>query len=278
MQVRGLNDIQGTITYARPIGDGSLVFNLNANLPVGKQELSPEQLRTTTFTSNNFYDFKVSSFGRGLSLAPRLTGALPLTERLVIGIGGSYQHQRGYRPSQEMDQLYIPGDAIEGRVGLDYQTTRSSLLGVDASFQYHQTDREGDLERFESGNKLVGRVRYLYRDGFTAFRVLARYANWEESRLYGLTAGEPIERRVIPSHGMGVISYQTRFDSGLRLSTRLAGHWYSETDVFDTKTFGTIRVSPSVQLGQTMILAPHAKYTAGSIMGIEGGIRLEVRY
>lgn len=284
-RINGLNDLRGTITYARPIGDGSLVFNVNANLPVGKRELSPDQLRTTTFTSNNFYDFKVSSFGRGLGVAPSLTAAFPLTDRLVFGVGGAYQHQRGYRPSQGMEELYVPGDAVEMKGGLDYQLGRSSLLGVDVAFQYHQTDRVGELDRFESGNKLVGRARYLVRDGFTSFRILARYANWEESRFLpllrttdGFTTGNPVHRSVIPSHGMGVISYRTRFDWGLRLSTRVAGHRYSETDTFDAKTVGSIRVSPSVQIAQTLILAPHAKYTAGSFTGIEGGVRLEVRY
>lgn len=284
-RVNGLNDFRGTVTYAQPIGEASLVFNLNANLPVGKRELSTEELQTTTFTSNNFYDFKVSSFGRGLGLAPSVTAAVPITERLVVGIGGAYQYQRGYRPAQGMEELYIPGDAMEVKGGLDYQVSRSSLLGVDVAFQYHQTDRVGDLDRFESGNKLVGRARYLVRDGFTSFRIMARYANWEESRFLpllrtndGFTTGTPVRRRVIPSHGMGLVSYRTRFDSGLRLSARLSGHWYSETDVYDAKTVGSLRVSPSVKLAQTLVLAPHAKYTAGSFTGLEGGLRLEVQY
>ncbi len=284
-RVNGLSDFRGTVTYAQPLGEGSLVFNLHANLPVGKRELSSEQLQTTAFTSNNFYDYKVSSFGRGLGVSPSLTAAVPVTEQLVVGIGGAYQHQRGYRPAQGMEELYIPGDAVEVKGGLDYQVSGSSLLGMDVAFQYHQTDRVGELDRFESGNKLVGRARYLVRDGFTSFRIVARYANWEESRFLpllrtndGFTTGTPIRRRVIPSHGMGLVSYQTRFDSGLRLSARLSGHRYSETDVFDAKTVGSLRVSPSLKLAQTWVLAPHVKYTAGSFTGLEGGVRLEVQY
>lgn len=284
-RVHGLNDVRGTVTYARSIGDGSLVFNLNTNIPVGKRELTPGQLQTTGLISTNYYDFQVSSFGRGFSLAPSVTGAIPITDRLVAGLGGSYQHQRGYRPSQGME-LYVPGDAIEVKGGLDYQLSRSALLGMDLSFRRYNTDRVGGLDRFQSGNKLVGRLRYLFRKGFTTLRVLARYANWEESQLLPLlqtedgsfTTGEPVNRRVIPSHGMGAVSYQTRFDSGLRVSVRVSGHRYSETDAFEAKRYGAIRIRPSVEIGDLFGVAPHVKFTAGSFTGIEGGIRLQVRY
>ena len=100
--IQGLTDISGRLSYAQPVGNGSIVFQVRANAPTGKDELTASELATTRPISQNFYDFRVTSFSRGSSIAPQVTWAVPLSDRLVVGIGGSYQYRRGFRPRERL--------------------------------------------------------------------------------------------------------------------------------------------------------------------------------
>lgn len=272
-EVRGLTDAVGRLTYAQPVGEGSVVFAIGVNTPTGKQELAADELSTTQQVSQNYYDFRVSSYSRGLSVDPRVTWAFPLGDKLAAGIGATYEHQRGFRPSAEMEETYVPGDGAGASGGVDYKITPQSALGIDVSFRRYGTDRTGDLDRFDAGNRVVGTVRYLFRDNFSTIRILARYANWEQSE-FGFKLQEPRRSQVIPSHGMVMTSYQTRLTERIWLSSRVSGHLYDETVQADEKMFGRLYVSPSLQVGDRLTFSPHGTATYGSYVAFGGGLRV----
>jgi hypothetical protein len=274
-QIQGPTDVSGRVSYAQPVGEGSVVFQVRANAPTGKQNLTPEETSTTRPISQNFYDFRVSSFSRGTSIAPQVTWAIPVTDRVVVGIGGSYQHQRGFQPQAGFtsDSLYTPGDGVKVNGGVDYKITDGSAIGVNGTFRRYQEDEVKGEPRFDAGNQFSGTLRYLRQSDFTSIRVVARYSTWEESR-FGFRVGSPTQGQVIPEHGMLLGSYSTRLTDAVGLSVRTSGHWYGETLQSDRKIFGRLYLSPSFELGEVLTLAPHGTATYGSYLGLGGGVRI----
>lgn len=275
-QVRGPTDAGAAVTYAQPIGEGSLVFSLRANVPTGKQKLTQRELTTTRLISQNFYDFQVSSYSRGLSVAPRITWAVPISDRLALGIGAGYQHQRGFQPTVGLasDSLYVPGDGIGVNGGLDYKLTDASALGVDIAFRRYGADTVGGVRRFEVGNRIAGTVRYLVRSDFTTVRAVVRYAQWQESR-FGFRYGAARRGQVLPPHGLALASYEMRLVEDIRLHVRASGHWYGQTVQADRKIVGRAYVSPSFEFGDMLTVEPHGTVTYGSFLGLGGGVRIE---
>lgn len=276
-EVSGFADATARITYAQPVGEGSVVFSARANLPTGKDELDEEEpndeLRTTRFISQNFYDFRVTSFSRGLSVSPQVTWAFPLTDRLAVGIGGGYQYQAGYRPQASLSEDYVPGDGIGVNGGLDYKITDASALGLDVAFRQFGTDRVGNTDQFDAGTRMAGTLRYLVRSGFTTVRAVLRFTRWEESK-FRFQQGDSNEAQVLPSNGLGLLSYQTRLTEDIRLHVRGSGHWYEDTIQEDEQIFGRAYVSPSFEFSEVVSVEPHGTATYGSYVAFGGGVRI----
>lgn len=274
-QIQGPTDVSGRVSYAQPVGEGSVVFQLRANAPTGKQNLTDEEAATTRPISQNFYDFRVSSFSRGASIAPQVTWAVPVTDRIVVGIGGSYQHQRGFQPQSGFtsDSLYTPGDGVKVNGGVDYKITDVSAIGVNGTFRRYEEDEVKGAPQFDAGNQYSGTLRYLRQSGFTSIRVVARYSTWEESQ-FGFRAGSPSQGQVIPEHAMLLGSFRTRLTDAIDLRVRASGHRYGETLQSDKKIFGRLYLSPSFELDEMLTLAPHGTATYGTYLGLGGGVRI----
>ncbi len=287
-EVQGLTDATGRVRYTQPAGDGSVVVSATVNVPVGKDQLSKcelgeddcnraeeDELATTRLTSRSFYDFRVTSYSRGFSVSPRVTWAFPVMDQLALGIGAGYTHQRGFQPNDRLDSdsLYVPGDGVSVNGGADYKLTETSALGVDLSFRHYGTDEVDGTRQFDSGNQISGTVRYVRQSGFTRIRVVARYANWDESE-FGYRFGNPSREQVLPSHTMVLGGYKTRLTDVIDARVRISGHHYDETIRDDRKIFGRLYVSPSFELGEWIVLSPHGRATYGSFLGVGGGVRI----
>jgi hypothetical protein len=272
-QVGGLTDAVGQFTYARSVGEGSIVASTTVNAPVGKQRLAPDALRTTRLVSRNFYDFRVSSYSRGLSVSPRVTWAVPVTDRLAVGLGAGYQHQRGFEPRANRG-TYVPGDAIEANAGADYKLSRASALGVDVAYRHYAPDRFEGIRSFDAGGRVRGTVRYLVRSGFTAVRVVARYASWAEST-FGYRVGAPDRGPILPAHALLLGRVRTRLSEAVDLRVRASGHRYDETLRTGPKLVGRLFLSPIVEVADGVSLAPRVAATYGSYLGLSGGLRIE---
>jgi hypothetical protein len=275
-QVRGPTDVSAQVTYAREVGEGSVVFSVAGNAPTGKQKLTDDELRTTRPISRNFYDFRVTSYSRGPSISPQVTVAYPITDQFAIGIGGGYQHQRGFQPNASLasDSLYVPGDGIGGNLGLNYKITESSAVGLSVSFRRYGEDTVDGAPRFDAGSRAAGTLRYLQRSGFTTLRAVLRYSQWEESK-FGFRNGQLTRQgQVLPPHGLALVGYETRLVEGIRLQTRLSGHVYRETVSGGRKLFGRAYLAPSFEIGELVTVEPHGTATYGSYLGLGGGVRV----
>jgi len=272
-QVQGLTDAVGRVTYAQPVGEGSLVFGTTVNAPVGKQNLSAEEFRTVRLFSRNYYDTRVSSFSRGVSVSPRITWAVPVNDQFAVGVGLGYQHQRGFEPRADRGE-YEPGDGVGVHAGFDYKLNQTSSVGADLSVRRFGEDRLEGTRSFDAGSRISGTLRYLYRSGFTTVRAVARYANWNEST-FGYQVGGPDRGQILPSHALALGSLQTRLTDIIDLHVQVAGHHYAETIQADDKLLGRLSVTPSFEIADRLTLAPHGTATVGSYLGVGGGLRIE---
>lgn len=281
--VQGLGDVELGALYARPIGLGSLVGSVDVELPTGKRELSPSELETTIAVSQNVYDFRVPSLGQGLGVNPSLTWAVPLGDDVMAGIGVAYHYRGAYRPFNQMDGDYDPGDEIEVFVGGDVRLARVHAVSGDVSFTRFGTDTIGGERRYDPGYRLSGTLQYLYQQGFTTVRVLGKYQDWAESRIFvtGLGAGAPDVSsggQVVPSEWLARARVGFRVSERVRLQFRLDGHRYEETLLNDEMLVGSGGLATTFRVSDQFYLTPTAAYTMGDVTGFEGSLRTEVRF
>jgi hypothetical protein len=273
----GLADVRVGLSYAQPIGEGSLVVNANVNAPTGKAELTPGEFETARLLSRNFFQFRVPSFGQGLGAGTGATWAVPVTESVVIGIGGAFRYHGSYTPTAGQDADYDPGE--EGRItgGVDVRLGKRSALSADGSFYVYGTDTVGGVDEFEAGNQFAVRVQYLREEQVQSVRIVGYYRNQEKSTL---PIRDEADRtlQVLPTRGLLRGEYRRQLARSLALHVSVAGRWYDETVGEESKTLATLGVEPRFSVGDRFQVAPRGAYTAGDVSGFEGGIGLTAQF
>jgi hypothetical protein len=272
----GLSDAQAALSYTRPVGEGSIIASANVNAPVGKEELTQSEFNVARFLSRNFYPFRVPSFGQGLGAGAGVTWAVPVTESVVLGIGGLFRYHGSYSPAADQESEYDPGE--EGRItgGVDLRLGAASVLSADVSYFLYGTDTRGGVDQFEVGNQLSVRMQYLWKTEQQTIRVVGRYRQQEKSTLPP-RSGADQTLQVLPSQGGLQGQYRVQLTSRLDLRVSAGGRWYDETVSSETKTVVTVGAEPRVEITEGFMIVPGAEYTAGSFTGIEGGIGLVAR-
>ncbi len=273
----GLSDVRVGLSYAQPIGDGSLLINANMNAPVGKKELTQGEFETARLLSRNFLRFRVPSFGQGFGAGTGLTWAIPVTGSVVVGIGGAFRYYGSYAPTVGTQGDYDPGE--EGRItgGVDVRVGQNSALSVDGSFYVYGTDTVGGIEEFEAGNQFSVRVQFLSEQERQTVRIVGFYRNQEKSTL-PIREGSDQTLQVLPTRAQLQGQYGVGLGGEVDLQVSAAGRWYEETVGYESKTLVTVGIEPQVPVGDLLTVAPRATYTAGSIQGIEGGIGLTAQF
>lgn len=270
----GLGDVQASLSFAQEVGDGSLILSLGANLPTGKRELTLDEFATATVLSQNYYDFQVPTFGQGFNVATGATWAIPVSDNATIGLGGSYQRRGGYAPLEGMADDYDPGDEFIVTGGLDLGVAPNAALSLDVSFTTYGTDTVGDADQFEAGNKISGRLQYLYQGGVNSVRVLARYDSRDKSTIPATAAAQ--ELQVLPSQGALRISYDRRL-GGVTLGLWADGRLFGETEAFDSQTLFRVGLAPAFSAGSNLVLMPRVAATAGDLTGLQAGLTVQVK-
>jgi len=272
----GPTDVQAALSYAQPVGEGSVVINATVNAPTGQQELTREEFIAATFLSQDFYRFPVSSFGRGLGTGGSVTWATPVSEFVVVGVGGAFRYHSEYDPVAGREQKYNPGE--EGRLtaGVDIQLNRVSALSADLSFVAYGTDTVGGVDQFDAGTHVSIRTQYLRRVDERTLRITGRFRQQEKSTL-PVRSGSDRERQVLPSQGVLRGQYMAPLTDVVSIQVSAAGRWYDETAAFERKAFVTMGTGVGIGVGETVEITPRLEYTAGSVTGLQGGARLEAR-
>lgn len=269
----GPTDVQAALSYARPAGDGSVIINATASAPTGKHELNREEFIAATFLSQRFYQFPVSSVGQGFGSGASITWATPLSESVVVGLGGAFRYHSEYDPVAGRTQQYNPGN--EGRLttGIDIQVSRLSAVSADLSLVLYGTDTLGGVDQFNTGHRASIRVQYLRRVDGRTLRIVGRYRQQEKSTL-PLRLGSDLQRQVLPSQGGLRGTYTTPLSGLVDVRVTAAGRWYGETTAFDRKTLGKLGAEMGIGVGRGVEVAPQIGVTVGSFSGLVGGMSL----
>lgn len=273
----GLSDVRVALSYAQPVSDGSLIVTANVSAPTGKQELTSEEFNTARVLSRNLYRFRVPSFGQGLGAGTGLTWAVPVTDDVVVGIGGMFRYHGSYTPTAASQTEYDPGE--EGRItgGIDVRLGEGSALSADASLYLYGTDTAGSVERFSAGNQVSVRVQYLHQREQNTLRITGHYRDQEKSTI-PLRQGDDRALQVLPTRALVQGQYTVELSGAVDLELSAAGRWYDETSVYESQTVGTVGLAPRVSLGDVIRVSPRAAYTTGSITGLEGGLGLTAQF
>lgn len=281
--VAGPTDLKLNVQHLVPARQGYLVLALDTNVPVGENELSDEELQTTAQTSQRPYRFQVPTFGQGWTVAPGLSWITPVSADLVLGMGLTGRYQGGYRPLAASSVDYVPGNEIEGQVGLDYRLSPASTVALDVTTTYFGTDTEGDLDRFEARYNMSVRAQYYWQQDAQTLRMQARYENWPESRFRpvllmqdGVEAGDPITQQVLPSVWSGIVGYARTLTNTVHIGLRSDVQHYTATTRFDTATTVRIQLAPQLQFS-TIRVGANSAYTFGSFTGFEVGLSTALR-
>lgn len=281
--VQGVDDVRAGVMYARALPLGSIVASTDVSIPLGKRELSAEEWNTAVFASQNVYDFRVSGYGQGLNVEPRITWAVPATDNIMLGLGASYHYRGAYMPTTTLAGDYDPGNEIEVFGGGDVRIGASNAVSADLSFTRFGTDTVDGSRQYEARYKLAGTLQYLYQKDFSSVRVVGRLQHWPESRVYVATLGfgadpEFSDQQVVPSEWSLRATGSTRIVQWLDLRGTLAGHRFDETAVQDMTMIGTARLHPTFHLPGDVYLTPSVGYSLGGIERLETSVRTEVRF
>ncbi|NBB85871.1 MAG: hypothetical protein GVY12_06580 [Bacteroidetes bacterium] len=276
--VAGRTDLQATVSYTRSVREGSLILNVGVNLPSGSTALTPDEFETITQLSQNFYPFQMPGFGQGFNISPGATWAVPAGERVMVGIGASYQLRGGFTPVTGMDESYDPGNEVRLTSGIDIQIRRNQAVSGDLTVTLYGNDMLGETEQFGPGSKVSATAQYRQDIGFNTVRIVARYQSQAKSSLPAATGmGTPAaELQVIPTQGTTRVLYRYRVQDGLDITWRAEGRFFGETAVFSSKSLFTAGVEPAFALENRWTLRPQLAYTLGSFTGVDVGLGIDL--
>ena len=287
--VSGLSDVQVGLSYYQPVGEGSVVFSLGANLPSGKIELTPDEFETSIFLSQHFFNFRVPGFGQGFNLSPGVVVAFPISETVVLGVGVSYQLKGSYKPQEGMEDDYTPGNEILFTGGFDVRAGRTSNLSADVTFTRYDSDTLGDLEVYSSGSKITATAQWLSYLGVNVLRLLARYRSQSKSSRPAVLGAVAEELRTLPAQVWLMGSYRHQLSRAFHMGVLAQARLFGETDpsatnmlfgpeYFESKTVFDLGLTPEVALSDKVALRLRLLYTLGDFTGFEtgGGLAIEL--
>lgn len=271
--VSGLADAQLGMNFLQPVGSGSVLFSLGANLPSGRRELEPDEFATSILLSQKFYGFRQPVLGQGLAVSPGATLALPLGETFVIGAGAGYQYKGSYTPISTLESDYDPGDEILLTLGADLLVAEASAVSADVTYTLYGADEVDGETVYDAGDKISGTLQYLGYRGFHELRVVARYASRAKGELPA-TGGNLVteDERSLPDFGRLQIVYRRRTASQIDVGFLAQARTYGSTRLFSEKYLGDVGILPELRIADAVTLTTRFVYTFGSFSGLEAGV------
>lgn len=271
--VSGVGDVQFIGSYFQPAGTGSLVFSVGVNATTGQNALSFEEFRTSTLAGQTAYDLRVPTFGQGIRVAPAVTYAFPVGERLALGLGASYQYRGPYEPLNDLPDQYDPGEEVLLTAGADLEVTPTSSFSVDLSFGVNGTDTWGPVT-YEPGNTITATAQYLLYLGFHQVRAIARYQARGEGDLPNVAA---TAETAVPTQILFLTDARFQFTPTVEVGALARVRNYSESALLgEALTLFDLGLAPSAVVSDQVRLTSRFQYTFGGFSGftVGGGLQL----
>ena len=275
----GWGDTQAGATAAWSLASGSLVGSLRLNIPSGRQAVRPDQLETSILLGQPAFGADVANLGQGWNVTPGLTWAVPLGDRLMLGIGGSFRYLGGYTPLDDAPEKYTPGNEILLNAGLDVRLQPETAVSLDVAYTRYGADEFDGAEAVETGARwtLTSQVRTVLGRQ-TDLRVLARYTGQGQSTLppppNSVLPAEDVQ--TLPQSVLGRVDARVPFGRTVRLAVHTEGARYDATattlggdwDLASSRRLLRVGGGPDVRLGDAIFWRPELSYTTGSFSRI----------
>ncbi len=154
LKLSGMSDTWIRATYVLP--NETVMLNLGVGAPTGKTELTASESYLSQMLSETAFQFRLPSYGQGLSVRAGAALALPFQDNYVFGLGANYTYKTDYKPV-EVDSLgdYNPGNEINIFTGLDAMIGENSTVKLDVIYSIYSLDEYNGEKIFGSGNKLL---------------------------------------------------------------------------------------------------------------------------
>ena len=270
----GLSDAQLSLSQSGRLWGSGLVLSLGLNLPSGKRALTQEELETSVQLSRNFYDFRTPAFGQGFNLSPSVTWAVPLGEQLVVGLGVAYQYKGSFKPVEEMDESYQPGDELLLTGGVDVSIARATALSGDLTYTLYGTDTIGSEDVFEAGDRLVATLQFRKYQSFNELRVVGQFRSRGKGSLPAPGADSSPARQTLNNQLDLFGSYRMETTASTSIGLHAGVHYFDETDVFSSKLLLSAGVTPEISLSDEVGFWTSFSFRIGDFTGLEAGTGL----
>lgn len=272
----GFSDPQLGLNYYLP--RLQTLLNFKINMPGGATELTSNEFAGVVPFSTSVFDFQVPGFGQGLNLAVGFSSAYAAGEKVVLGLGVSYQRKGAYRPLAALPQPYDPGNELLFTAGVDIAATEATSLSADVILTRYGVDRIGETAVFEAGAKTVLNVLLRRSLGGDALAVLFQWRSRSRNQFAAGGSG-----RVVQPDEIGI---ESRFTTRVRpvLRSTFSGEWRRYADfgpgreALDIFRFG---VFPEILLHRWLALHGRLRYLTGNgagalrFTGWEAGLGLQ---
>lgn len=272
----GLGDIQVGATYRlRP---ANVVLGLKINLPTGKKELTAREFETATLLNFDPYSFRVPGFGQGFNLSPSISWVKPLNEQVIFGAGLAYLLKGGFKPVEQMDVDYNPGDELLLAGGLDFIINRTANASVDVVFFIYGKDKLGDVEVFQSGSQMVFNGSFTQLFGFNRLILSAHFRNKSNGDISVGSQFVTLDQSNSPNQFELTGTYNIRVNPEFYLGLKSGMKFFQESAIVPRKgNLFAVGLLPEIRLNEQYRLPIMLHYQLGSFDGGESLSGFEVR-
>jgi hypothetical protein len=123
------------------LADGRILLQTGLSVPTAPHDLDPEQLRVTFALAPPFLGYRIRQEGQGLDASIGASGAINLSSRWSVGIGGGYVYQGRFSPGSGLPDVR-PGAEYDLSAGIDCHLDRAALR-LDGTRRIFSEDRGG---------------------------------------------------------------------------------------------------------------------------------------
>lgn len=159
VKLSGVSDTWIRATYMLP--NNYLMFNVGLGMPTGKTELSDVESFFAQYLSESAFQFRLPSYGQGMSMRVGAALAIPYQDKYIFGLGANYTYKTKYKPIAT-DSLgeYLPGNEVSIFAGVDALLSDVSKIKADIIYSIYGTDEYDGYKIYGSGNKILFVLSY----------------------------------------------------------------------------------------------------------------------
>jgi hypothetical protein len=275
------------VRFSYNIGN-ALLATAGARIPTGFNRLSGEQLATAGNLASRQLNFQYANLFNSLDLCAGLASsvAFPHLGRgdLSVGVAAAFLHKSRFRPSDDLDEFFDPGDETTVSLAAEYAAPlfeRQGSLLADIGYTYYGADRFGAAEYVTAGSKFnwavtaeygaVGLRVANYRKGMNASR--SRYGETSKNAndlVATASAGLPLLPKLKPFVKLGFGSYS-------------GGGIYAAENIKNEAMVGSAGFGGTARLGEHLFFHGETGFDAGTfdhkrLLGAELQAGLSVKF